>query len=410
MDHRSIDRLQPPTRFPAALPALALIGLLVAGCEDPADPDQSRFPFMAITAGSEHTCAYTDINDAFCWGRGVTGALGNGGSVAASTPQLVEGGHKFDVLSGGGAHTCGSKENGEALCWGSDSEAQLGAERRGDSSTPLLVQGQLAMVGVSAGGQHSCGRTTGAEVRCWGWNFFGQLGNGDRIDLGSPSDPVTLGEPFIEVDSGEDFSCGVTDAGAVYCWGRNDLNQLGSTAAAVLCENEFVSAPCNPVPVRVPAEVTFSTVSAGEAHACALTADGAAYCWGDGTLGQLGDGAMAVSTGPVPVAGSHSFTSISAGSDHTCAVDRGGTVFCWGSNAEGRLGTGDAGTVVRTAPAPIASELQFADVAAGKLHSCAIVETSGEAYCWGFGGFGQLGTGSTGSSSVPARVFNSGGG
>ena len=103
-------------------------------------------------------------------------------------------------------------------------------------------------------------------------------------------------------------------------------------------------------PVRAETSVRFASISAGGSHTCALTADGAAYCWGSNTSGQLGnpdtretctEGLMAegvCSRRPQAVAGDLRFTGISAGASHTCGVTTSGVVYCWGSNDDGQVG------------------------------------------------------------------------
>lgn len=63
---------------------------------------------------------------------------------------------------------------------------------------------------------------------------------------------------------------------------------------------------------------------------CALAADNSAWCWGDNSSGQLGDGSTTSSAVPVPVAGGHSFDQISAGYRVGCGRSIDGTIWCWG--------------------------------------------------------------------------------
>ena len=76
----------------------------------------------------------------------------------------------------------------------------------------------------------------------------------------------------------------------------------------------------------VPAYSETST-SAGEIHTCLLNSSGQAYCWGENSVGQLGDGSTKSSMVPVAVSGDLRFKSISVGWDHTCGVTNHNSLF-----------------------------------------------------------------------------------
>jgi alpha-tubulin suppressor-like RCC1 family protein len=123
----------------------------------------------------------------------------------------------------------------------------------------------------------------------------------------------------------------------------------------------------------------FTSVSAGLTHTCALTRTGRAYCWGNGTLGQLGSD-VSGSTLPRPVNGDHRFVQVSAGGRHTCAVSEHGQAFCWGWNGMGQLG--DASFESGHIPTGVAGGLAFTSISAGYDHTCGVTST-GQGYCWG---------------------------
>jgi alpha-tubulin suppressor-like RCC1 family protein len=91
---------------------------------------------------------------------------------------------------------------------------------------------------------------------------------------------------FTQISVGADFACGLTSAGLAYCWGNNAKSQLG---------NGNTTAALSPGAVTVGgASAILSTtvltqIAAGSSYACALDSTGAAYCWGLGTSGQLGN-------------------------------------------------------------------------------------------------------------------------
>lgn len=74
----------------------------------------------------------------------------------------------------------------------------------------------------------------------------------------------------------------------------------------------------------------FGMVATGARHACGLTADGKAYCWGVNMSGQIGDGTFTDRPSPVAVLGGLVFQAISSGVEHTCGLRADGAVFCWG--------------------------------------------------------------------------------
>ena len=188
-------------------------------------------------------------------------------------------------------------------------------------------------------------------------------------------------------------ACTVTSADGAYCWGYNNNGQLGDGTTANRA-----------TPVAVAGDLTFASLEGGVDHTCGLTPAGEALCWGRNNLGELGDSTTVRRLEPVPVAGGHTFVAVDAGWDHTCAVSRTTRdVYCWGYNAAGQLG--DATT--RNASVPVvtfaASILDFASVAAGGRHSCAL-GSDGAAYCWGLNGSGQLGDGTRIQRFFPTAV------
>jgi hypothetical protein len=134
----------------------------------------------------------------------------------------------------------------------------------------------------------SCGLTTAGKAYCWGNNQASQLGNRDRLVSSVPLE-VSGGQTFASLTAGSLHACGVTAAGAAWCWGYGDEGQLGDGAAGL----------GGVVPVAVAGGHAFASLSGGHRYTCGVTTAGAAWCWGSNTLGQFGNGTIADSRVPV---------------------------------------------------------------------------------------------------------------
>ena len=349
--------------------------------------------FAAVSASSEHTCGVAGAGAAYCWGDNSSGRLGDGTTTDRSSPVLVAGGVSFATVSAGGGRTCGVTAAGAAYCWGYNQDGEVG-----DGGTisprlgPVLVAGGVTFTAVSAGFNHTCGVTAAGAAYCWGENFLGQLGDGTTTNRSSPV-LVAGGVSFAAVSAGSIHTCGVTAAGAAYCWGNNSEGQLGDGTTTSRAS-----------PVLVAGGVSFAAVSAaGTEHTCGVTAAGAAYCWGERSM--LGGGNMTTTNALTPglVVGGVSFAAVSAGSFHTCGVTVEGAAYCWGSGGEGELGDGSATPLVQETPGLVVGGVSFAAVSPGDRYTCGVT-AAGAAYCWGWNLYGQLGDGTTINRLTPVRV------
>jgi len=205
--------------------------------------------------------------------------------------------------------------------------------------------------GLATGANHGCARLEEGDVQCWGVNDVGQLGLGHTETIGDDEDPsdggvVDLsGRVAQQIVAGADHTCALLEDGAVRCWGSNLYGQLGHDDDAAIGDDESVAAAGD-----VPLPGVAVSISAGAAHTCAVIEGGALYCWGANDLGQLGRetedvvGTLTASE-PVELQGMAVVELFSgATGEKTCARLESDQVQCWGANDIGQLGTGDTGT------------------------------------------------------------------
>ena len=170
--------------------------------------------------------------------------------------------------------------------------------------------------------------------------------------------------------SDDDGMCALTADGAGWCWGRDDFGQLGDSAS-----------PPNVVPMVRPVPIAgglhLTSVSGG-AYACGLAEGGAVYCWGHEPI------VNGVSTWTPETMSAPPLTATTTGGwggyVFGCGLYASGTAYCWGDNFQGVLGTGDM--LSHEVPTAVAGGHHFTTIAAGADHVCALT-AEGAAYCWG---------------------------
>ncbi len=193
---------------------------------DHLSPFQVAVPGTAQSAyaGLYHSCALTSTGAVYCWGYNGSGQLGDGTNTNRPAPTLVSGGHTFLTLELGEWHTCGTDNLGNTYCWGSGGNGRLGDGTGSSWNVPTLVSGTFQQ--IRPGSSHTCG-LNGTAASCWGRNRFAAIGNGTKTEQELLPVAAGGGLSFNQISAGNNFTCGVTTGGALYCWGENSEAQLG---------------------------------------------------------------------------------------------------------------------------------------------------------------------------------------
>jgi len=408
---------------PFRVVGLVTLVLCVASCGDsvsaPDDPPGDEpatglTGLVAIGSGMAHSCAVNDVGRVYCWGSNTMGQLGagNSGSLPDLFPvEVAQGGQMFSSVQLGADHTCALTPTREIWCWGSDERRQLGYLTSEAMETcsgiscltfPRSVIDGTRFGTYTTGHGYTCVGTSLGTLMCWGDNRMGQVGSGVLWPQYDYAWPVA-GQHFgREIVAGDAHTCVVEIDGPTLCWGDNQHGQLGTTGECSVFEG-----PC-PIPMVVDGSHLFAGLTAGGGHSCGWDASGAAFCWGRGSDGSLGDGTSTTRLTPTAVGTSVRFSAMTAGGRHTCGLSTSGEVYCWGANEHGQLGLGSGGPAQASVPTRIDGSETYQEISAGTNHTCAIT-TGGEAYCWGGNDRGQLGDGTTADRHAPGPVAAVGG-
>jgi alpha-tubulin suppressor-like RCC1 family protein len=370
-----------------------------------------QLPFQEVSAGGTHTCAIDNEADAWCWGRDLEGQLGGNGSPSHHTePVKVALPAKVESLSTGFDHTCVVDVNASGICFGTNNKGQLGRGGISPYETPGAVSGVPGFVEISAGRHHSCGIAVFGQPWCWGENDYGQIGTGGPIGNGNEPIPVMVTglTRVTDIEAGVTHSCAVDDEGAAWCWGDNSRGQLG------VDPNQL---PESSVPVEVVGINNIIDITIGGLQTCAIDDAQRLYCWGNNNNGQLGRGTFSPMPHPVPAlievndvnGNSLPVRVADGGNNHTCFIVEGLTGYCVGSNISGQLASGHSSP--SSTPSLVIGTNSSLDISAGYLHTC-VIDGLGDAFCTGENGDAQLGDGSYNNREVlvPVNVDTDGDG
>ncbi|WP_434416735.1 hypothetical protein [Nannocystis pusilla] len=329
---------------------------------------------------------------------------------------------KIVQIACGTLHSCVVLEDGTMRCWGSGASGQLGygdGADRGDEPdelpTPSVPVGG-SVLRASTSGDHTCAVLDTGKVRCWGFASGGALGNGfaDGAFGNDPSEvppaDIDVGAPVRDVEAGGGFTCVITEADNVRCWGSNAMGELGYGHTDSLGD-EPGELPVPDLELGGPV----AQIAAGRSHACAVLKDGTLRCWGNNSFGELGYGDTEdrgdepgeMPPPPVDVGGPVAQVAISTDFAFTCALRTDGEVRCWGYNQDNSLGTdsvndvGDEPGEMPPPPVPLAGPATA--VSTGATSACALLAT-GELQCWGSNGHGAVGLPGTITVWIPTII------
>jgi alpha-tubulin suppressor-like RCC1 family protein len=204
-------------------------------------------------------------------------------------------------------------------------------------------------------------------------------------------------EQFYQIDGHSSHACGLTPKGRVYCWGSGGNHKLGMGDGTQSDKNIPTAISITTIPE---ADQKFVSVAVGFGHSCAVSASGAAYCWGSNESGECGTGSDFGTPCDVAVlqtchqppkkvddtlltGDDKIFTQVEAAGTHTCLLAKSKKIFCFGWSGVGQLGIGtDAALYERKPEHPIVGD-QLWEIMAMTLNISCAIDDQRQLFCWG---------------------------
>ncbi|MEO6865716.1 MAG: hypothetical protein ABI229_09690 [Gemmatimonadaceae bacterium] len=337
---------------------------------DVPQPIAADLDLTSISLDNLGGCALRKGGSAVCWGSNVYGSNGNGHvSLQLEPITPVSGGLSFVELLRGPAVTCGTTTTGQSYCWGGGAVGQAGAANiyQSSANAPALIDSGITFHSYALGSLHTCALDPTGRAYCWGMNFEGRLGvavasrscgfstvtpqGTTTIATTCSPSPVAVNTSlrFTVLAGASDATCGLDASGVTYCWGSNDLDQMGN--GGIIADT---------VPTQVPGAPVFKQLSGHDRGFCGLTSAGDIYCWGYvtsalGVPNLICPNFADCTPTPTKLQTTRRFTSIAFTTGQICGLSD-GVAYCWGENSSGSLGIGNYSRPTAGTPTEIAGQ------------------------------------------------------
>ena len=257
---------------------------------------------------------------------------------------------------------------------------------------------KIAMPQVSQGENFTVALKADGTVWATGRNNYGQLGNGTTIDSIDPVQVKIADNTYltnvVKISAGYAHALAVTAEGNVYSWGLNNYGQLGNGITGTQNYAQKVKTISGTEGYLE----NVIDISAMDAYSTAVTNAGDLYAWGYNGYGQFGIGNANTSYLPVRT-GMTNVISVAQGHYHTIVLRSDGTVWAAGRNTEGQLGIGNFATTY-TFQKVTGNAVEIA----ANGYSSAILTGDRKIYTFGYNNVGQLGIGNTTAQALPTEV------
>jgi alpha-tubulin suppressor-like RCC1 family protein len=346
-----------------------------------------------VSINYQHTCAIAANGGLWCWGPNSYGILGDGTTLQRSVPVQVGSDTNWAQVHAGSSSTCGLRDDQTLWCWGHNGFGEMGD---GTTSTGRLSPGQVGSdanwAQASNAGVYNCSLRDDQTLWCWGRNDVGQLGDGTTTDRHLPAQLGTDAD-WTSVSSGYmNTVCAIRADQTLWCWDENSRGKVGDGTVET-----------RHAPVQVGSGADWAQVSVGGVATCGLRDDQTLWCWGEESYGIVGGDTSERRRSPMQIGSGDNWTQVAVGGRHACAIRADHTLWCWGSNTSGALA--NPSVADQHAPQQVGADTDWMQVSAGFNAACG-VRADETVWCWGENAKGQVGNATTTNQYAPVEVLN----
>jgi alpha-tubulin suppressor-like RCC1 family protein len=375
-----------------------------------------------IAVGGTCSFAVNSNGMVYAWGNNDWGQFGDGRHANQGQNEILNSPYPTPVTNltdvreivAGRYHTIAIKSNDDTVLCGLHSSGQLGTGEFDYEPKPVSPA-VSNVIAFAAGESTSYVVLSNGHVKAWGNADRGRLGNQEPLTgstgksvhdhIGTPTDVFhadgSLLTNVVAIAGGAFHALALRNDGTVVGWGENSIGVTGASGTRQLGPTAVFGFRTNAA-IQIPNLANVSAIGAGKGHSVALS-NGCVYTWGDGGLGQLGNGGWGVTDTPVKANTLNDIVNIAVTGGHNLALGSNGIVWAWGLGTAGQLGHG-AGTNCNV-PIQVLNLSNVTAIAAGGYHSLAV--SNNEVWGWGLKDNGRLGVGGSGSQATPIRITNS---
>ncbi|MBF0451875.1 MAG: tandem-95 repeat protein, partial [Candidatus Magnetomorum sp.] len=361
-----------------------------------------------VAAGFYFSVALKSDGTVWGWGRNGYMQIGDADTGKIFTePVKIENVDSIKAITAGSRFVLALDNNGTVWAWGHNNYDQLGRDTTEEnSSEPVQIQNFTNVSAIAAGVYHSIALKDDGSVWVWGFGQYGQIGNDQMTSTNTIPTATSLPNDItiIAISGGGHHVLALDDTGHVWAWGYNSNGQIGngSNQTATLPKEVLTStSPITPL-------TNIKNIAGGSFLSIASGFDGSLWTWGKDGYGMLGHGT--VNTHLFVATQVQSLTDVDTITKvdelYTVILKSDGTIRSWGLNDKGQLGVDSSSLPTSYTPVPQDNPLQdVIDIASGYRHTL-LLRANKTVCALGDNTYGQLGNGTTDSSSNPLTILN----